>query len=384
MKKKFAFMISVLLVCTCVLGLTACSSGGNGEHKHEYENEWSFDKNEHWQICKACGGKGNVEGHSFTDGACKCGYVKGSEKLTYKPSLDDNYYIVTGMGTCNEKNISIFSTYNGKPVREIEERAFDGNSFIESVFIPNGVRKIGEKAFNDCASLSSVTIPDSVTDIEKYAFSYCALTNIVIPNNLASIKESVFFNCKSLTSVTIPSSVTSIGDYAFRGCSKLTNVTIPSSVTSIGSSAFNDCSSLKGVYITDIAKWCAIRFGDIDANPLYYAHSLYLNNELVTELVIPEGVTSIGDYAFTGYTSLMRVTIPSSVISIGSSAFSGCTELSEIFYKGTSDNWYKIEIDNYLSGNDTLSNAIRYYYSETEPTDSGNYWHYVDGVVTKW
>ena len=97
----------------------------------------------------------------------------------------------------------------------------------------------------------------------------------------------------------IPGSVTSIGEYAFRDCKSLTSVTIPDSVTSVGGSAFSGCDSLEAIHITDIGKWASIEFGDLYANPLHYAGNLYLNGELVTgELIIPDGVTNIGDYAF--------------------------------------------------------------------------------------
>lgn len=125
--------------------------------------------------------------------------------------------------------------------------------------------------------------------------------------------------------LVIPNSVTSIGNYAFYKCSSLTSVTIPNSVTSIGEGAFEGCSSLTSVYITDIEAWCNISFSNSYSNPLRYAHNLYLNNKLVTDLVIPDSVTSIGGYAFYYCTRLTSITIPDSVVSIGTYAFWGCT-----------------------------------------------------------
>ena len=160
---------------------------------------------------------------------------------------------------------------------------------------------------------------------------------------VVEIGVSAFEDCISLTSVTIPDSVTSISSSAFEGCTSLTSVTIPDGVTSIGYSAFEGCDSLNAVYISDIAAWCAIDFNDYESNPLYYAHNLYLNEELVTEAVIPDGVTSIGYCTFLDCTSLTRVTIPASVTSIGQQAFSGCTALTTIYYEGTRAEWDAVD-----------------------------------------
>ena len=84
------------------------------------------------------------------------------------------------------------------------------------------------------------------------------------------------------------------------------------------------------MHITDLEKWCKISFKDDEANPLSFAHNLYLNNELITDLVIPGSVTSIGSYTFYGCSGLTSVTIPDSVTSIGDSAFSGCSGLTNI------------------------------------------------------
>ena len=180
-------------------------------------------------------------------------------------------------------------------------------------------------------SIKSVVIEDSVTTIGSYAFEYCTgLTSVTIPDSVTSIGEEAFRGCTGLTSITIPDSVTSIGGSAFSSCTGLKSVTIPDSVTSIGSYAFDNCTGLKGVYITDIAAWCNIKFDSNSSNPLYYAQNLYLNNQLVTDLVIPDSVTSIGSWAFSRCTGLSSVAIPDSVTSIGGYAFSRCTGLSSV------------------------------------------------------
>lgn len=145
-----------------------------------------------------------------------------------------------------------------------------------------------------------------------------------------------YSHSSSITSVVIGLGVTSIGNDAFRGCASLASVTIPDSVISVGTSAFYGCSSLTDVYIADIAAWCGIDFAYDDYNyipctssPLYYADRLYLNGELVSDLVIPDEVTAIPNYGFNG-TGLTDVTIPSSVFSIGIGAFCNCADLTNV------------------------------------------------------
>lgn len=133
-----------------------------------------------------------------------------------------------------------------------------------------------------------------------------------------------------LIEITIPNSVTSIGNGAFSGCTALKSITIPDSVTSIGNMAFHNCSGLKGVYITDLTAWCNIVFGNQESNPVYFAKNLYLNNEIVKNLVIPNTITEIKSYAFAYCSALKSITIPDSVTSIGNMAFWGCTNSTTV------------------------------------------------------
>ena len=203
---------------------------------------------------------------------------------------------------------------------------------IYTVVIASGVTHIGDYAFYGCDRITKITIPDSVTSIGNYAFYYCTgLMSVTIGDSVTSIGSSAFCGCTGLTSVTIPDSVTSIGSSAFYGCTGLTSVTIGKAVKSIGQSAFYGCTGLTRVnYTGDIAGWCSIDFYGPSTNPLSWAHNLYINNELVTDLIIPDSVTSIGKAVFSGCTSITNVSMPESVISIGKEAFEGCTGLTSV------------------------------------------------------
>ena len=221
------------------------------------------------------------------------------------------------------------STYS---VTTIGGYAFRGCSGLTgSLTIGNSVITIGYRAFYNCSGFTgSLTIPNSVTSIGSYAFSGCSgfTGSLTIPNSVTTIGEGAFSSCSGFSgSLTIPNSVTTIGEGAFSSCSGFTgSLTIPNSVTTIGQNAFGYCSGLEAVYYEgNINQWCNIQFGDYYSNPLVYAHNLFIDNELVTDLMIPETVTEINPYTFCGATCLISLSIPNSVTTIGESAFDSCS-----------------------------------------------------------
>ena len=246
-------------------------------------------------------------------------------------------------------------------VTTIGEYAFSDCSSLTSITIPESVTTIGGGAFFGCTGLSSITLPESVTAIGGSAFSYCSsLTSITIPEGVTAIGEYAFCDCDSLTSITIPEGVTAIGKYAFSGCSNLSSITIPEGVTAIGKYAFDRCGSLKDVYITDLAAWCSIAFGNEKANPLYQAKNLYLNGELVETLEIPEGVTMIRQGLFRNAACIRRVALPKGLKGVAANAFDGCRNIQEVFYAGSEAEWNALPI---ATGNDPLKNATIYFNS---------------------
>lgn len=207
-------------------------------------------------------------------------------------------------------------------------------------------------------------------------------TNISIPSSLdgkivTRIYNGCFENNTAITQVTIPSSVTSMGSNAFYNCTSLATVTFAtnSQLANISSNAFSGCSGLTKVNITDLSAWFNIDFESSDANPLYYAHHLYLNNTEITELTIPSGVTAIKNNALYGASLLTSITIPSGVTSIGSNAFQNCTGLTKVYIPSSV---MTISASSYsYSPFYGCSSSLQIYCgASSKPSGWGTYWNY--------
>ncbi|MCQ2375763.1 MAG: leucine-rich repeat protein [Salinivirgaceae bacterium] len=262
----------------------------------------------------------------------------GSVSVTYPYKKGSGYEYYSGytkpIGNVKIPNVV---TYNGTiySVTSIKEHAFFGCSSLTSITIPNTITSIDNYAFNGCTSLKEVTFEDGSetltlgygNDYDYYSsgatyhwhrglFYDCPLEKIYLgrtilypESDLEMYGYSPFYGKESLYEITISGSVTSIGSYAFKGCSGLTKV---------------NAESIEG--------WLGISFSNYDSNPLYYAQHLYVDEKEVTELIVPEAITQINNYAFYNCSGLTLVTIGNSVTSIGSSAFSGCNNIGVLTY----------------------------------------------------
>mgnify|MGYP003303972300 CR=1 FL=1 len=301
--------------------------------------------------------------------------------LCFAVSVLAHDFVVDGIYYNILSDTTVAVTYKGASANSA---AYQGTIIIPSNVIYNGtnygVVSIGKNAFRSCKSLDSISIPNSVKSIGEMSFSDCtSLSSVIIPEGVISLGAWTFYGCNALKQVSIPSSVIEIGSKSFlntgiydnasnwengglyidncliavketfRGAltikentrligsgatsynnsqiPTITAVTIPVSVTHIGCGFGSQVTTV--YYNGTIAQWCNINFAV--ANPVSTStKNVYINNELITELIIPNNITKINSRAFANWTFLTSITIPENIKHIGEWAFAGCTSLTSV------------------------------------------------------
>ena len=343
------------------------------------------------------------------DGEMDCNFMAAVEGLPWGNSIS-KVIIKDGVTSIDSDAFyectSLTSVVIPDSVTSIRSGAFCGCTSLSSITIPDSVTSIGSYAFYDCTSLKSIKIPEGVKSIGSRAFENCtSLTSIVIPDSITSIGDSAFEECTNLASVTFGNGVTSIGSWAFKGCVSLSSVVIPNNVTDFSHTTFDNCTGLTSVFIgkgvSDLSYYYFDTCSQLESinvdndNPNFYSESGVLFDKTTQSLimfpagkptnsyVIPDGVTSIGDYAFHHCMGLTSVTIPDSVTSIGEYAFQSCMSLNSINIPGSVQNIGESAFDycrnlTDIEISDDVTNINTYAFRDTAYYKDSSNW--VDGI----
>lgn len=270
--------------------------------------------------------------------AAAAGYTSGD--FTYKLNDDGSAIITRYSGSAAA--LTIPSSLDGHTVKQIGSYAFEKNTTLTSVSIPETVTELEYYAFKGCTSLTAVTIPSGLTSagsLSNGAFSGCsALTTVQFGSGLASIPGALFEGT-GLKTVTLPESVTSIGSWAFANCAKLEQVSFPAGLTSIDLGAFENCTALTAVTLPKrLTELGSEVFKNCSALKSVWIPKSLTNNGLgdgfkgctaLTDITFETGITKIADRQFDG-SPIKSITIPGTVTTVGMSAFSDCANLTAI------------------------------------------------------
>ena len=316
MKRIYLFLATVFMLQTSLFAYDFCSTSPSG-HVLYYRIINDTEVYVTWQ---------NSTLPSYSN-------LSGAVTIPSSVAYDGNSYVVTGVdNSAFNSCFYITSVTIPNSVTTIGVRSFESCTSLQTVHWGDCVQTIGDGAFSYCRGLSTINLPNSVISLGNNAFEWCSAANsIIIGNSVNSVGESAFGFCSSVTTLIIGSSVETIGNGAFSDCSSITSVNIPSSISYIGGGAFYNCSNIVRVsYNGSISEWLNINFNGIYSNPVQHSRSLYINDNVVKSVVVPEGITRINNSTFCGMDSLYSVRLPSSLLAIDHFAFYGCSKLPKI------------------------------------------------------
>lgn len=229
---------------------------------------------------------------------------------------------VSGEFFANQTSLTKVTLGNGAVLAGIKH--FKGCTSLTTVILPSGMKKIPKEAFFLTTSLKNIILPDSITDIGESAFAYSGLESITLPAGLKNIDEDAFFG-------------TSLSKVSFNG-----------ELEKIGLGAFLNCTEL-------------------------------------TEVILPSSLKELSVLAFSGCTSLTSAVVPGTIEKLFDDSFYNCTALETVYFVGTVDELIDLKIkSNTNPSAKPFSDATVLYYSESEPTNAGNKWHFVNGRPRKW
>ena len=314
--------------------------------------------------------------------------VKAQSKEIASCEINPNTKVI-GNAAFNECN-SLASVNIPNSVTFIGNAAFSSCSSLKSVIIPDSVTSIRDDAFSDCDSLTNVVIPKGVTTISDGTFSGCtSLESITISDSVTSIEHGAFWNCSSLTSIIIPNSVTKIESESFVLCTALTIYCESKKMPTGWDACWNDADEVTSSFDCPVVWDCnnnnvaddgciytvidGVRYSIKDNEAVVATQPTNIKEANISKSINYKGkeylVIAIEDYAFSSCSLLTSIVIPNSVTTIGNSAFDGCTSLTvyceaESKPSGWEGSW--------------VNTSSVYWYRKNEPSIDGNYWHYGD------
>lgn len=269
-------------------------------------------------ICSRCGDVNYItyrEKLQIISGSC-------GENCTYYMDAGNGTMIISGSGAMTDYNAS-----SDVPWHSFKE-------YIKEIQVSDEITSIGKNTFSYCDNLIEISLPN-IINIGDYAFYYSLNLKTISINKAETIGKFAFANCKNLKNISFPS-VQNIGESAFQQIQYngivLTSVTLPQSLTTVGKNAFLNETKLKTInFLGSTDDWARINFENYSANPKYYAETLLMNGEEITEVNLSTGITEIKPYTFYRISTLKKVTLPDTVTNIGSNAFYYCRTLEKVF-----------------------------------------------------